>query len=144
MGVCTGQVLIKKELNMRNLLLIGLLFFLVVSCEKNTIEKAPIDGTWVEITQKTDTLVFDNQNPWFILNRERELRNGRLLSKYPSGAYIYETGKDSINLRRLASSSSYGNNYYFKVDSKNGQIRNGNFFVDSLGKNVILTFSKIP
>ncbi len=129
---------------MKNLLLIGLLFLLMVSCEKNTIEKAPIDGTWVEITQKTDTLVFDNQNPWFTLNRERELRDGYLRPKYPSGAYTYVTGKDSINLRMMISSSSYGNNYYFKVDSKNGQLRIGNFFVDSLNKNVILTFSRIP
>lgn len=127
---------------MKNSLFIGLLFFLLVSCEKNTIEKAPIDGIWVETTQKMDTLVFDNQHPSFNLNRGSELRNGYLLPKYLSGPYSYKIGKDSISLRWLLSSSSYGNNYYFKMDTESDLIKIGNFFEDSLNKNVILTFSR--
>ena len=127
---------------MKNSLFIGLLFFLLVSCEKNTIEKAPVDGIWVETTQKMDTLVFDNQHPSFNLNRGSELRNGYLLPKYLSGPYSYEIGKDSISLRWLLSSSSYGNNYYFKMDTESDLIKIGNFFEDSLNKNVILTFSR--
>lgn len=127
---------------MKNSLFIGLLFFLLVSCEKNTIEKAPVVGIWVETTQKMDTLVFDNQHTSFNLKRGSELRNGFLLPKYLSGPYYYELRKDSIYLRWGLSSSSYGTNYYFNLDSKNGQIRIGNFFEDSLKKNVILTFSR--
>lgn len=128
---------------MKNSLLIGLIFFLLVSCEKNNIEKVPIDGIWIEATHKTDTIVFDNQHTLFNLNRGTEIRNGYLLPKYLSGQYSYEIINDSISLRWLLSSSSNGNNYNFNVDSKNGQIKIGNFFVDSLNKNVILTFSRI-
>ena len=123
----------------------GLLFFLLVGCEKNTIEKAPINGIWVETTQKMDTLVFDNQLPLFELNRGIELRNGYLLPKLSSGFYSYEIGKDSISLNWILSSSSYRNNYYFfKLDTESDLIKIGNFFVDSINKNVTLTFSRIP
>lgn len=134
---------LKIERNMKNSLFIGLLFFLLVSCEKNTIEKAPIDGIWVETTQKMDTLVFDNQHPSFNLNRGSELRNGYLLPKYSSGLYLYEIKKDSISLRWLFSSSAYGHNYSFKIALENEQLKIGNFFVDSLNKNGILIFSRI-
>jgi hypothetical protein len=130
---------------MKNSLFIGLLFFLLVGCEKNTIEKAPINGIWVETTQKMDTLVFDNQHPSFNLKRGSELRNGYLLPKLSSGLYSYEIGKDSISLNWILSSSSYRNNYYFfKLDTESDLIEIGNFFVDSLNKNVTLTFSRIP
>jgi len=130
---------------MKNSLFIGLLFFLLVGCEKNTIEKAPINGIWVETTQKMDTLVFDNQLQLFELNRGIELRNGYLLPKLSSGLYSYEIGKDSISLNWILSSSSYRNNYYFfKLDTESDLIKIGNFFVDSLNKNVTLIFSRIP
>jgi len=130
---------------MKNSLFIGLLFFLLVGCEKNTIEKAPINGIWVETTQKMDTLVFDNQLPLFELNRGIELRNGYLLPKLSSGLYSYEIGKDSISLNWILSSSSYRNNYYFfKLDTERDLIKIGNFFVDSLNKNETLIFSRIP
>lgn len=128
---------------MKNSLFIGLLFFLLVSCEKNSVEKAQIEGIWVETTQKMDTLVFDHHHPSFFLNRGSELRNGYLLPKFLSGSYSYELGKDSISLRWGLSSSMSGNNYYFNLDSKNGQISIENFFVDSLSKNMILTFSEV-
>ena len=130
---------------MKNSLFIGLLFFLLVGCEKNTIEKAPINGIWVETTQKMDTLVFDNQLPLFELNRGIELRNGYLLPKLSSGLYSYKIEKDSISLNWILSSSSYRNNYYFfKLDTESDLIKIGNFFVDSLNKNVTLIFSRIP
>lgn len=128
---------------MKKLLFIGLIFILFASCEKNTLEKAQVVGAWVETTQKMDTLVFDKQHTSFSLNRGKELRNGFLLPKYLSGPYFYELREDSIYLRWGLSSSSYGTNYYFKVDSKKGQINIGNFFDVSSSKNVILTFSRI-
>lgn len=114
-----------------------------MSCEKNNTEKVPLDGTWIEASHKTDTLVFDDQHTFFNLNRGTEIRNGYLFPKYLSGSHFYEIRKDSISLRWVFSSSSYGKNYYFNVDSKNGQIKIGNFFVDSLDKNATLTFSRI-
>ena len=128
---------------MKKLLLIGLLFFLLVSCKKNNIQKAPIGGIWIETTFKTDTLVFDNQRTRFILNRGTEIRNGYLLPRYLSGPYSYEIVNDSISLQHLLSCSAYGNNYYFNIDSENGKIKIGNFFVDASNKDVILTFARI-
>lgn len=135
---------LKTERTMKNSLLIGLLFILLVSCKKDPVETASIDGTWVETTQRMDTLVFDHQHPFFDLNRGKELRDGHLLPKYLSGPYLYEIGKDNIYLRWGLSSSSSGTNYYFNADSKNGQMSIGNFFVDSISKNEVLTFSRIP
>ena len=128
---------------MKKSFLIGLLFFVLVSCEKNNTEKAPIVGIWVESTQKTDTLVFDDLNTMVNLNRGTEIRNGYLLPKYSSGLYSYELKQDSISLRWLLSSSSYGNNYFFKIELENDQLKIGNFFVDSLDKHATLTFSRI-
>jgi hypothetical protein len=113
-----------------------------VSCEKSIFKKDPIAGIWVETTQRTDTLVFDNHQLSFNLNRGLELRNGDLQPKYSSGPYSYEIRKDSISLIWMFSSSSYENSYYFKEDTKNDLIKIGNFFVDSLNKNVVLTFSR--
>ncbi len=128
---------------MKKSFLIGLLFFVLVSCEKNNTEKAPIVGIWVETTHKTDTLVFDDLNTMFNLNRGTEIRNGYLLPKYSSGSYVYELKKDSVSLRWLLSSSAYGNNYFFKIEIENDQLKFGNFFEDSINKNATLIFSRI-
>jgi hypothetical protein len=128
---------------MKKLLLIGLVLIISTSCDKNDIEKSPIDGVWIEANHKTDTLVFDTQSTAFNLNRGTEVINGYLLPKYHSGLYMYELENDSISLKWLFSSSSYGRNYYLKLDLKNNQIKIGNFFVDSIGSNEILTFTKI-
>jgi len=127
---------------MKNLLLIGMLFFLLLSCEKNTIDKALVDGIWVETTHKMDTLLFEKNNLTFTLNRGTEVRSGNVLPKYLSGSYYYDLLEDSISLLWQFSSSLQETNYYFKVDSNKDQILIGNFFVDSLSNNVILTFSR--
>ncbi|WP_207532431.1 hypothetical protein [Desertivirga arenae] len=128
---------------MKNFLLSGLLFLFLVSCEKNPAEEAPISGTWVETTRKADTLVFNSDGSSFMLNRGSEMRNGLVLPKYLSGPYSYEIAKDSVYLKWMASSRWDGNNYYFNVDSKNQEIRIGNFFVDSLDNRKVLIFSRI-
>jgi hypothetical protein len=128
---------------MKNLMLIGWLFFLLVSCEKNTIEKDQIEGIWIESTHKTDTIVFDNQHTLFILNRGTEIRNGYLLPRILSGPYFYEIKGDSISLRWGFSSCSSGGIHYFNLASDKEQIKVGNFFVDTLSNQVIVTFSRI-
>lgn len=128
---------------MKNSLLAGLLLFLLISCEKNSIENPWIDGIWIEATHKTDTLVFDNQYPSFYLNRGTEIRGGYLLPKSLSGPYSYEIEKDSISLRWGLSSYSGGIKYYFDLDINNDLIKIGNFFVDSLNNNITLSFSRI-
>lgn len=129
---------------MKHSLLIGLTFFLLLSCEKNTIERDLADGIWIEKTQGMDTLFFAQHDYLFDLNRGTELRNGYLLPKFSSGAYSYKLKDDSISLIWMPSSSLQENIYYFEIDSEKGELQIGNFFVDSLSNNNILTFSRHP
>ena len=128
---------------MKKLLFIVFVLVTSISCDKNNIENSTLNGVWIETIHNTDTLVFDNQYTGFILNRGTEIRNGYLLPKYLSGPYLYEIENDSISLRWGASSSSFANKYYFKLDSENKEIKIGNFFVDSINSSVILTFTKV-
>ena len=128
---------------MKKLIFIAIVLVALISCDKNDIENATLNGVWIETVHKTDTLVFDNQYSGFILNRGTEMRNGYLLPKYLSGPYMYEIENDSISLLWSASSSSYTNKYYFKVDLKNNQIKIGNFYDNSINTGVILTFRKV-
>jgi len=128
---------------MKKLIFIAFVLFALTSCGKDDIENSTLNGVWIETIHKTDTMVFDNHYTGFVLNRGTEIRNGYLLPKYLSGPYMYEIEDDSISLRWSASSSSYANKYYFKVDLKNKQIKIGNFFVDSINTGVILTFTKV-
>ena len=128
---------------MKKLLFIVFVLVTSISCDKNNIENSTLNGVWIETIHKTDTLVFDNQYTGFILNRGTEISNGYLLPKSLSGPYLYDIKNDSISLRWGASSSSYANKYYFKLDSKNKEIKIENFFVDSINTNVILTFTKV-
>lgn len=131
------------KLIMKKLLFIVLVLVTSTSCDKNDFENSALNGIWVEVNHKTDSLVFDNQATVLNLNRGTEMRNGYLLPKDHSGPYWYEIKNDSISLRWMASSSSYANKYYFKPDIKNKEIKIGNFFVDSINSGTILTFTKV-
>jgi hypothetical protein len=132
-----------KLTTMKKLLFIVFVLVTSTSCDKNDIENSALNGVWVEVNHKTDSLVFDNQGTGLNLNRGTEMRNGYLLPKYHSGPYWYEIENDSISLRWMASSSFYANKYYFKTDLKNKEIKIGNFFVDSINSGTILTFTKV-
>lgn len=130
---------------MRNLLFIGILIFSLANCEKSDNEPIDLNGSWLEISHKTDTLVFDTlSSRTFTLYRGFELRNGQLFPKDLSGPYFYEISDNSIYLKWSGSSLGIGKNYYFHPDSRKEQFKIGNFFEDSLSENDILTFSKMP
>lgn len=123
---------------MKNFFLIGLLFIMTISCEKDSIETYPeiINGIWIESAHKTDTLVFENDRTNFTLNRGMQIR--------ATGPYTYEIRHDTILLKWLFSSySGNGIEYYFEFDVEKEQFKIGNFFVDSLDSKTELTFSKI-
>ena len=46
---------------MKNIFLIGLLLIVTMSCEKESMEIPPINGTWIEMNHKSDTLVFEKK-----------------------------------------------------------------------------------
>ena len=112
------------------------------SCERENIEKSQIDGVWIETTHKMDTIVFENSYSGMTLKRGTEITNGYLLPKYLSGPYSYEIKNDSISLHWMASSSSYSINHYFDLDPKNNEIKIGNFFIDSIKSDAVLTFKR--
>lgn len=124
---------------MKIFLFIGLLLILTISCDKDCIDALAIQvqGTWVEVIHKSDTLAFESEYSGFTLTRGTELR--------ATGPYSYEIVQDSISLKWLLSSySGSGFKYYFDLDEKNEQINIGNFFDYSLNrKNEILTFTRI-
>lgn len=125
---------------MKNLFLVGLLLIITISCDKETIEKPPIDGIWVETVYKTDTLIFDSGAEHFDLNRGGE----NLTSKARTQPYAYELEKDSISVSWFFSSATFGSfKYYFDLDEEKEQILIGNFFIDSLESKTELTFFKI-
>lgn len=128
---------------MKKLLLIVLVVLAIISCDKNLGDNTELNGAWIESVYKKDTLAFDNPTSMFTLYRGTEIRSGYVLPKSKSGSYMYEMEKDSIALRSMLSSSSYSDKYYFKVDLKNNEIKIGNFFVDSVGNNIILTFKRL-
>ena len=128
---------------MKKLLFIVFVCLLSTGCNTEPVEKSSLSGVWIEVTHKTDTLVFNNQFQGFSLNRGREIRYGYSLPKEHSGPYTYELKADSISLLWLASDYNKGMNYYFKSDLKNNLLKIGNFYVDSIARNEVLTFSKI-
>ena len=128
---------------MKKLLFIGCICLLLTGCNTESVVKSSLSGVWIEATHKTDTLVFNNQFQGFSLNRGREVRYGYSLPKGHSGPYTYELKADSISLLWSASDNNKGTNYYFNPDLNNSQLKFGNFYVDSIGNNEVLTFSKI-
>jgi hypothetical protein len=128
---------------MKKLLFIVFVCLLSTGCNTEPVEKSSLSGVWIEVTHKTDTLVFNNQFQGFSLNRGREIKYGYSLPKEHSGPYTYELKADSISLLWLASDYNKGTNYYFKSDLKNNLLKIGNFYVDSIARNEVLTFSKI-
>lgn len=123
---------------MKSFFLIGLLFIITASCEKdNMVETQPIiNGIWIETVHKSDTLVFENEYSSFILKRGTEIG--------ATGRYGYRMERNSISLKwSLSSYSGWDINYYFDYNEEKEQIKIGNFFVDSLNKNETLTFLKI-
>jgi len=126
--------------------------FMFVSCQKDntsfpdpsTLPKGLI-GSWVEISTKSDTIIFnsDKETGILILQRGYEIRNGYRLPIIGSDLYSYEILPDSIRLRGGLSSVYFDENFYFKYDESNLTISIGKFskYIDT--NNSILTFRKI-
>jgi hypothetical protein len=121
-----------------------------IACEKNNVEPLKPEGIWVESTKGTDTMVFDNLNARFVLNRGKEMQGEFLMPLSNSGPYDYKLINDSISVKYDGASIPYYrnffanySNFYFKMDSQKQQFQIGNFYVDSLGQHDILTFTKI-
>ena len=127
----------------KNLRLILLLFLaLGIGCEKSE-NNMPIEGIWVEISAKSDTIKFIQfgSYPAFELRRGLEMRNGYWLPKYGAGIYNYELKDDSIALNYTLSSLGGFLSYYFQKPY-NDSFEIGNFYNQTISPNELITFSK--
>lgn len=115
-----------------------------MACEEKHNDRIALKGIWIETGSKTDTLIFNEQvdEGQFTLTREREIRNGYVLSKSGSGIYDYSIKGDSIILIFGLSSSREAKTYFFKIDKTNERIEIGNFYEDSLDSYISLYFQK--
>ena len=120
-------------------------------CEKSDNSESEITGTWIEITEKSDTIDFTKFGIEIALNLRRGLVliNDYWLPNYGSGFYACELlESDSIALCYSLSSScvsglpkSYSK-YFFKWSDKNTFIIS-NFYNPDISPNAIFTFSRI-
>ena len=128
----------KKKMTVIQIIFLTIL--ILTACQKqerdNTIHG--LEGTWIETTIRTDTIVFTTNSisGLFTLNRG--------LPKTGSGPYAYEISNDSINLKWLLSNSIYSDrrNYFFKLDESSGTFNIQDFTTFDTNK-AILTFQKL-
>ena len=114
---------------------------LILGCSKNEDSiNNKLRGTWIESELKTDTIKFQNQFSFLWLYRGTEFVNGYDLPKTGTGPYDYTLKEDSIRLNPAFSSAFQYRSYYFHIEDD--QLTIGNFYDDSLEKNV-LNFTKI-
>lgn len=120
-----------------------------LSLPKNGIKKSPVEGTWVEVVYKTDTLFFlpdyDGQYPIFNLNRATRVSEGLTLPGYFSGPYWYIAGDKNISIQWFLSSFSGFNRYYFEFLPGGNTFKILNFFADpsSTTERDTLTFTRV-
>ena len=126
-----------------------LFFFLTIllACQSksNVTPVVFFDGKWIEITNKTDTITFDqtldsNGKRYFILSRAKETRNGFLLPKIGAGIYEYHVNGEKISLYNLISSCYCFKDYHLTLSVDKMLI--GNFY-DPNSNGVQETFEKI-
>lgn len=120
----------------------ALLFFISFVCctEDNPNIGVELDGQWVEVSNRIDTLTFISEQEFMTLDRGKEFRNGFLLPKTGSGSYDYKLLEREISIRWHLSSNGLFTEYYFEQTGNKLQI--GNFFNNSATGNV-LTFERI-
>ena len=123
---------------------IFLTLLILTSCEKNKVTISGLQGTWVEIDTKTDTLIFktNDLSGTFYLYRGFEMINGYYLPKIGSGMYSYDISGNSIKIVDLLSSTAGGNNYYFSIIHDNESFQVGMFTFLETNK-AILTFKRL-
>jgi hypothetical protein len=122
----------------------------VVGCENNSDTQSDLMGTWIEQSDRIDTIDFTLFGSDLAINLRRglEFHNGYLLPKYGAGFYAYAfIGSDTIGLCSYLSSSciaglpdSYPKYYFKRVNENTFQIKN--FYNPDKNSEEIFTFSR--
>ncbi|MCX6283115.1 MAG: hypothetical protein NTW31_02605 [Bacteroidetes bacterium] len=104
-----------------------------IYCIKVELKTSPLNGTWVELSKRNDTIVFspeyDGLNPIFNLKRGFRIADGYKLPDYYSGPYNFKLGQNSISVYWFISSGSF-QTYYFDLIPEENKFKIGNFFKD--------------
>jgi len=128
----------------RKLILI-LIIAQLISCTKSENNLfLPLDGSWIEMLTRSDTIVFTQfgTDPAFELIRGLEKRSGYWLPKYGAGLYCFNITGDTIALQDLLSSTLDFENYYFK-QTTSGSFEIGNFYNPAISRNEKIIFLRI-
>ncbi|HEY9114692.1 MAG TPA: hypothetical protein VIN10_08315 [Bacteroidales bacterium] len=126
------------------LVLCCVLLVATIQCQKDSFQKSPVVGTWIETTSNADTLEFlseyDGTDPVFWLKRGK---NDDSLPKEYSGPYSYKITESTISLRWFLSSYSGFHAYYFELSPNREIIMIGNFYNNPSENKDTLVFRKI-
>ncbi len=128
---------------MKYVLLLTLAILMSCSEENVSTDQVALEGQWVEVNEKTDTLAFKNMEgqKWINLSRGNEIRNGFSTPKCNSGQYEYELLEDEkIALRWVLSSNTGFKDYYFKQSGDRLIIDN---FFEGSTTSARVTFEKL-
>ena len=128
---------------MRQGLVILFALTLIGCTSDNLTTLTDLNGKWVDINTKTDTLTFGlfGDKESMILGRGKETRDGFILPKSGSGPYDYKLlAGDKISLRWTLLSNSNFNDYYFKQSGDKLTIEK---FFDTTTSGTMLTFKKL-
>lgn len=121
-----------------------ILLAIVLACcsNDNTTAIPEIQGKWVEVTTRMDTLTFGRLDDVKVmtLDRGKEIVDGEFFPKPYAGTYHYKlVEEEQIALRWMLSSNVYFNSYY--CSQNNNQLEITNFF--SSLPDGILTFERL-
>ncbi len=113
-----------------------------MACQKDEIEIHSLEGTWIEVEDRSDTLVFNEIESFFILNRGKEERTGHILPKLGSGLYQYKLQDGVISVYNTYSSSLDFQDVPILIDKNIFMI--GDFYQKDKAKQSLLTFERLP
>jgi len=123
---------------------IFLTLLILTSCEKYKVTISGLQGTWVEIDTKADTLIFktNDLSGTFYLYRGFEMINGYNLPKIGSGPYFFDISNDSIKIAHYLSSIGERKKFYFIFNNGHDSFQIGMFTFFETNK-AILTFKRL-
>ncbi|WKN30340.1 hypothetical protein PZB74_15350 [Porifericola rhodea] len=111
------------------------------ACKEDDAKPANLEGVWLQEESSTDTLSFWQDDAFFELSRENELRNGQYLPATGSGIYEYQLHPDSIAIRSMLSSFSGYQKFYYSL--RGNELTIENFYDKNNSQEHILTFIRL-
>lgn len=136
----------KLYIKQRKTMKAGFLFILAISlldfADDNSIAQTKLNGKWIDIDSKTDTLTFlvVSEHDYVQFDRGIEITNGVLRPKIGFGPYYYKILADKISLRWTLSASTDYNEYHFNQVGDTLIVEN---FYDLGSKGEMQTFVKV-